>query len=419
MKKIMLLSSCYLLFSHVIFTSPSSLDTSFANNGATTNLFVSDNINQAQAIAVQANGKIVSAGYAGDNAIIIRYNNDGTLDTSFNGTGTVIVPGSLGTQSAAYGVAINPITQKIIIVGYVTIYGIDNAFIACYNHDGTLDTSFNDPNNDNTGSGYITTIFGAQSQLFGIKLQTDGSIVVVGWATYLGSANALVARYTAAGDLDTSFDTTGYTLTLIGGVFTKARAVDIQTDGKIVVAAQASIDGIQQLIIMRYTSAGNLDTGTFNAGGLNPGTNYPLSFTSISYGIALQLNQKIVVVGASNPFAPGFDQQQYTVVRFDTDGTLDETFNSNDTPGYVISDLLGLQANSVAIQHNGQIVTCGFNYSNNYIVVVVRFNSNGTIDPTFNFTVDSPEINTLAYAIALQIDGKIIVSGTRAIHFNQ
>ena len=400
-----LLSYCYLFLLTPIFASnPSNLDTSFNSTGSATHLFIANTINRAQEIAVQPDGKIVSVGYAGDNAIIVRYNNNGTLDTTFNSTsqqpGSIIV--TLGTQSAVYAVALEPATHKIIVAGYATINAVDNAFIARYNKDGTLDTTFN-------GSGYVTTVFRAQSQLFTIKLQPDGNIVVAGWATYHGFTNALIARYTSAGILDTTFNTTGYVTTLLGGVFTKARALEIQTDGNIVIVGQAQIDGVQQLIIFSYASDGSID-GSFNN---DTGYNIPLSsfLMSTGYGIALQADQKIVIVGATNAFDLGFDNQLYTTIRLNNDGTLDTTFNAGDTPGFIIASD-GLQANGVVVQSNGQIVTCGFSFANNYVVIVIRYNSDGTVDPTFNFTINNAGSNSIGNAIAIQpTDGKIVVSG--------
>lgn len=415
MKKVIVLHSLLAFSFYLDGSEPSSLDTSFNSSGASANLFIANTINEAQDVIAQPDGKIITAGYAGDNAIIVRYNNDGSLDTTFNSSGTK--PGSisvnLGSQTAAYGVALQPIDNKIIVTGYVTINNINNAFIARYNRNGSLDTSFGSTNN--TG-GYIITVFRAQSQLFKVKLQSNGAIVVTGWATYNGYTNALVARYTSAGFLDTTFNTTGYVTTLIGGVFTKARALTIQADGKIIVTGQAQINNNQGLIVIRYNSNGSLDT-SFNSAGSNPGSISPLQnyVESTGLGLCLQRDQKIIIVGTTNQTDPGFSNQSYTIVRLNTDGTIDETFNADQTPGYILSNA-GLQAHGVVVQSNSQIVTCGFNYTSNYIVVVIRYDHNGTLDPTFNFAIEQAT-NTIAYAIAMQLDGKIIVGGTITVPY--
>jgi uncharacterized delta-60 repeat protein len=409
----------YTLFlSSKILSSPSSLDTSFNNNGATTNFFGSYTINQAQALAVQPNGKIITAGYSGDNGVIVQYNNDGTLDQTFNASQT---PGYIvlkaGTQTALYAIGLQP-DGKIIVAGYTSINNIDNALIARFNRDGSFDGSFHDTNNNNTG-GIITTTFGSNSQLYSIALQPNGNIIVAGWSTYLGFANALIARYTSDGNLDTTFNTNGYVTTLIDNVFTKGRAVTLQQDGKIIVAGQAENSLVQQIIVMRYTSDGLLDN-SFNSSGTIPGTLYPLDGNdyvgSTAYGIALQPDQKIIVIGSTNQYDLRFDDQSYTIIRINQNGTLDTTFNDQDTPGYILSSS-GLQANDALVQSNGQIMTCGFNYSNNYIAIVIRYNTDGSVDPSFNFAINQPGTNTTSNAMSMQADGKIITSGTISTHY--
>lgn len=409
MKKLILVT-CSLFVATSSIASPSSLDTSFNHNGASTS-FITPTINQSQAIIAQPDSKIVTAGYAGENAILMRFNNDGTLDNKFldrsskTGKRAGVISINFGYQSAAFGLA-RQADGKLIIVGFTTdANNVDNGFIQRYNPDGSLDGSFGQ-------TGTIISNFQGQAQLYGVAVQPDGAIVVTGWAINNNLTNALVARYTSTGQLDTTFNSTGYVTTLLGGVYTKARAVQIQDDGSIVIAGQAQIDNNQQIFVARYESDGTLDT-TFNA---TTGTS-PLSdcLTSAAFGLALQADQKIIVTGSINPYELGFNNKNYTIIRLNTDLTLDQTFNPNDTPGYIISEV-GLQANDAIVQENGQIVTCGFNYSNNHIVIVIRYNDDGSIDPTFNFVINEITSNTIANALTLQFDGKILVSGTVGIH---
>jgi len=405
MQYFILFSTLLVFFTQLEGSKPSSLDTSFNETGSSTNLFLSYTINQAEGVIAQPDGKTVTTGSAGDNAITVRYNENGTLDTSFNGSGTIIT--TLGTKTAAHGIALQPLDQKIIIVGYTTINNIDNTFIARYNTDGSLDTSFN-------FTGYITTTFGLQSQLFGIALQPNGNIVVTGSTIINGFTNALIARYTSAGILDTSFNTTGYVTTLIGDVFTKSRTIKIQLDGKIIIAGQSQVDNNQGIILLRYTTDGTLDT-TFNNSGTTPGTASPFSsyLSSEAYDLAIHADQRIVVVGKTNQTQIGLENQSYTIARFNTDGTLDTTFNST---GYSLSNI-GLQANGVVIENDQKIVVCGFNYTTIYTLVVNRYNENGTVDPTFNFTEQINTENTIGNGIDIQLDGKIIVTGTIAVPY--
>lgn len=388
----------YLFFTSSITCSPSQYDASFGNSGTTGKNYAANTINQALDIKAQANGKIVSVGSAGENGIIIRYNQNGSPDLTFNETGQVIV--NLGTPTALFGLAIQPTDQKIIAVGYVIRSNVYNVLVVRYNTNGTLDTTFN-------GTGYITTLFQTQSQLFGIALQRNGSIVVAGWATEAGLTQALVARYTNNGILDTTFgDGYGYTTTLIGEVFTRAQDVIIQPNGQIIITGQAQIEGNQGLIVIRFNTDGSQDT-SFNS---NTGYAFPCTdfLTSQGNSLALGLNGKIVIVGYTSTDSYSTFDRSYTVLRLNTDGRLDETFNNS---GFIVEQQY-LQAQGVVIQANGQIVTCGFNYTSSYIPVVIRYNTDGSADPTFDFISNQNTQNSLGNAITLQIDGKIIVTGT-------
>ncbi|MBP6870306.1 hypothetical protein KBC04_05460 [Candidatus Babeliales bacterium] len=410
--KICIKLSClyYLFFLNIIVANPSSYDSSFSNNGSTTNLYIASTVNQAQDIIAQPDGKIVTVGSAGENGIIVRYNNDGSTDLTFNSLKT---PGyidiQLGTQTALFSVILEPTNGKIIAVGYATIAGVYNTFIARYNRNGTIDTTFN-------GTGYILSLFQTQSQLYGVALQTNGSIVVAGWATENGLSQALVARYTNNGVLDTTFNGIGYVTTLIGGVFTKAQDLVIQADGKIVITGQAQVDGNQGLIVIRYNTDGSLDE-TFNSTGDNPGSISPLQdfVTSQGNSLTMQLNGKVVIVGYINADDFTTANRSYTVLRLNSDGTVDDTFNGI---GYVINEQ-ALQAQGVVMQLNGQIITCGFNYTTLYVPVIIRYNNDGTVDPTFNFTINQNTANSLGNAVALQIDGKIIMTGTIQVPYQQ
>lgn len=411
MKKYIFLCGLSVFCNNFITSNPSDLDTSF-NNGAIDKLFVAYSVNSAQDIAIQSDGKIVTAGYAGDNALIVRFHNNGTVDETFyNGDadqirGTVTV--NLGDNTAAYAVATQPLDDKIIIAGYVNLRAGDNLFLARYKIDGMLDADFAE-------SGYIITSFGnAQTQIFDVNLDFYGNIVVAGWtAQDEALAAGLIARYTPDGIIDTTFGVNGHSEILFGD-FTKLQALAIQANGKIVVTGQAFIGGIQTLIVFRLNSDGSLDT-TFN-GGLQY-TTLPLIVTSQGYDIAIQPDQKIVVVGSSN-LTSGFTNQLYTILRLNIDGTLDTTFNAPH--GHIISDN-GLLASSVVIQDNAQIVTCGVKYTTAYVVVVIRYNNDGSVDSTFNFEPQTNVLsdNTIGNAIALQPNGKIIISGVKVTPYIQ
>ena len=212
-----------------------SLDTSFSGDGKQTASFLTTA--EANGVAIQGDGKIVVVGTGVDNinggseGAIVRYNPNGTLDTSFSGDGTQTTDFGLGEGAQATGVAIQR-DGKIVIVGSAGADSNSQDFaLARYNPDGTLDTSF-------SGDGTQTTDLGGSDEAAEVALQGDGKIVAVGEAEPGTSGDDFaLARYNPDGSLDTSFSGDGKLTTDFGfGADDEANGVAIQGDGKIVAA---------------------------------------------------------------------------------------------------------------------------------------------------------------------------------------
>src|SRR5204862_6067062 len=182
---------------------------------------LSDNFDGAMAVAIQSDGKIVIVSSVFDGAWgefgVVRYNPNGSLDTSFNGSGIVLTP--VGIAGYTNSVAIQT-DGKIVVVGSNRN---DSFAIVRYNPNGSLDTTFN-------GSGVVLTPVGSATS---VAIQTDGKIIAAGGMGPSWSAFILV-RYNADGSLDTSFNGTGIVSTSVGTMGV-ASDLAIQTDGKIVV----------------------------------------------------------------------------------------------------------------------------------------------------------------------------------------
>ncbi len=171
-------------FSIARHNADDTLDTTFGNNG-----IIYDGFGSAQSngygVAILADGKIVAVGnlnyaYPYYNFLVARYNTDGSLDNSFNGSGFATLDW-FGGYYAAQFVAIQPGDQKIVVAGSARNGSPDNFAIARYNTDGSLDTSFD-------GDGKVSTAILNDANARGIALQPDGKILVVG-QTYDGSVN--------------------------------------------------------------------------------------------------------------------------------------------------------------------------------------------------------------------------------------
>src|SRR6266481_7735356 len=155
-----------------------------------------DRYDDGKSVAVQSDGKIVVAGYAtvgrASNTALVRYNVDGSLDKSFNGTGKVITAVGDG-DCKGQGVALQS-DGKIVVAGYSFNAGGWSCFtVLRYRTDGSLDTSFAD-------SGKLTTCIGKNSSADSVAMQSDGKIVVAGNSFIDGKNNDFaVVRYDANG----------------------------------------------------------------------------------------------------------------------------------------------------------------------------------------------------------------------------
>jgi len=176
--------------------------------------------------------------------------------------------------------------------------------------------------------------------------------------------------------LDNTFGTGGKVTTLVGSSC-HAYATAIQPDGKILVAGNflGSI-GHAQFLVIRYNSNGTLDN-TFASNGIAA---VDFGVDAVAYGIAIQSDGKIVVVGSE-----WTNNGDFAVARLNTDGTLDNSFGvfgrTNTDPNGLSTDV----ARSVAIQTDGKIVVAGYTTNpHNDGISVVRYNSNGSLDNSFN-----------------------------------
>jgi len=377
-------------FALVRYTTTGALDPTFGTGG-----IVSTNVGGdyygIQSIAIQSDGKIVASGGGNGNFIIARYNTNGSLDTDFDTDGIVTTTVSV-SGSAAYAVAIQD-DEKIVAAGWAYIGGYRFALVR-NNSNGSLDTDFDT-------DGIVTTAVGAgDSSGSSVAIQSDGKIVAGGGA-YDESWNRLfaVVRYDADGSLDTDFDTDGIATTVMGND-AQPNSVAIQDDEKIVAAGISN----NEFAVVRYNSNGSLDTD-FDTDGIVT-TAY-----GVGYSATIQSNGKIVVVG----YSYNGSNNDFALVRYNTDGSLDTSF---DTDGIVNTDfgssVFNASIRSTAIQSDGKIVVAGTgdNGTENDFVLA-RYNTDGTLDGNFGGGIVITPVDSWAqaYAVAIQDDGKIVAAG--------
>ena len=289
-------------FAVVRHNSDGSLDSSFNGTGKVTTTFGSSDTSGAS-VVVQGDDKIVVAGRSNGGIALARYNTNGTLDTAFGNAGKVTTDFGLGVGSEGLSIALQN-DGKIVVAGS-SISGLNTDFaLVRYNTNGSLDTSFN-------GTGKVTTDFGRNDDIGNsVAIQTDGKIVVSGFSGTGGGGNYFfaTARYTANGGLDTSFNGTGKVTTQIGGTVNRAYGVAIQSDGKIVSAGYCNVGNTEDFALVRYNTNGSLDT-SFN--GTGKVTTAIGSSDDEGYSVAMLDNGKILVAGASQG-----DRSDMALVRY-------------------------------------------------------------------------------------------------------
>jgi len=375
------------------YNTNGSLDATFGNDGiASTDLGSNDG---ASAIAIQKDGKILVAGIIGNKGgdhplfVLIRCNTNGSIDTTFGNGGIVTGDGSPGSSIAIQN------DGKILTVAQIYYenypeppFYINN--LLRYNTNGSLDSTFG------IGGIVTTTTVGP------IAIQSDGKIVM--------GNNGNLIRFTINGSLDSTFG--------IGGKSTTAKniyatSLTIQKDGKYVMGGfifKGSANG-NDFALVRYNTNGSLDS-TFGIGGI---VSTSIDFSSIVYSIAIQSNGKIVVGGLS-----GNDSVKvFALARYTTNGSLDNTFGN----GGIVTMAIGTSSLlfSVAIQSDGKIIAVGTIYTTKSQsmpkMCLVRFTTNGSLDNTFGIITTTNAgkktcLDDRGNATAIQSDGKIIVAGT-------
>jgi uncharacterized delta-60 repeat protein len=369
---------------------------------------------RANSVLVQPDGKILIGGISivGTSRFsLLRLRSDGSIDNLFGNNGAVTVsildlnaPGSGNTHNILKDLAIQS-DGKIIATGYIeqtSNNSKNDLALIRLNSDGKIDTDFGD-------NGRLTTGIGALADWgWSSALQSDEKIIIAGWSNN-GTANDFSAvRITQSGTLDLSFDGDGKRLIDLGASDDYGHVVKLQDDGKIIIAGTKFSNSGNSLAVTRINQDGSLDT-LFGIGGI--------AATSVSgghgYGMTIQPDGKIVVVG--NTFSNAIDSTDFSVVRFNSNGSLDLAFGNLGkvtTPVGTSSEW----AHSVATQEDGKLVVAGNSLNNGINVFsVVRYLENGALDTSFgNGGKVLIDVGPAAQSnrMILQPDGKILITGS-------
>ena len=250
-------------------------------------------------VAIQADGKIVLAGYSGGsggygNMLVVRLKPNGALDNTFGTAGKFTLLLS-GKHSECHQVAIQP-DGKIVAGGFIdtlvmyAFFRYDFAAIRL-NTNGTLDNTFG-------MGGIVRADKGTTDDCYATALLSDGRIILAGFSNYYANNRFAALCIMPDGTLDSGFGTDGWLFLDFFGGSAIGQAIAIEADNDIIIGGYASVltDGIYKssIALAKFSSLGIPDE-TFGASGLD--TSFQSIITKACNDIILQPDGKIIVGG--------------------------------------------------------------------------------------------------------------------------
>ena len=401
---------------------PGQLDMSFGAGGTVKTQFP-DSYAGVRAVALLPGGGIVAAGFAHGNDSIVsdfalaRYDPSGALDAAF-GTGGRVRIDFGGRYDDALAVAVQP-DGKIVVAGTSSDSTGSDMAVARFHSNGTPDLSFD-------GDGMALVDLGSESSAKAVAVQQDGKLVLAGTAAHQDgdvccSSDFALVRLTRRGALDTSFGDRGRVFTEFSPgpehASGAASAVVVRPDGRIM-AAGTSFSGATSadFAVARYRLDGSLDP-TFSRDGRTV-TDFAGYYDEIR-ALAIDARGRIVGGGLAceDPSNSSSDEVcDYGLVRYTPHGILDQGFGRR---GKVRTDLGGdvnEGVRGIVIQRDGRIVAAGETQGD---VGLTRYRSRGHLDRSFGnhgvvTTTVSPSTDEVG-GLKLQPDGGLVVAGTAAV----
>jgi uncharacterized delta-60 repeat protein len=377
--------------------SAGALDPTFGTGGQVVTPF--SNSTGVTGLVLQPAGKLVAAGSFGTTLALVRYNTDGTLDTSFGTAGEVTAnlgPGGVIGLSGAIGLALQT-DGKILVSGTLVnrIENVPSMVVARYLPNGAPDASF--------GGGSGESVIGQQGME--IAVQPDGKILAAGISSGLGiTIHALViGRLNTNGTEDPAFGTNSSAGVFVpGNVVPIPSGVGVEPNGRIVAVTANDLVG--------FSSGGTIDSG-FGAGGIAHFSNGTLR------GMTILPDGRIVVV--VNVLAPPTGAN-FEIARFFGNGIPDASFG---TAGVTMIHF-GDAASAVAVQPDGRYIVAAYHPPNSRSMqsyfVLERYNPNGALDTTFDddgVAFTNIAGSSMANQVLVQPDGKAVAAGADSGNF--
>ncbi|MBP9151745.1 MAG: T9SS type A sorting domain-containing protein [Flavobacteriales bacterium] len=384
------------------------LDPSFGTNGiteTTLGIYAEEKVND---ILLLPNGQILVASTRYINAsyafLVQRFNSDGSMDPTFAGMGSFVFDTEV-IADYLMAMALQP-DGKVILFGYSETSPKFSMTAVRIDSDGFPDPSF--------GDNGVVSVAVSGSDTYGndVAVQANGKIILAGYGSVAGTDAFKIARLNTNGTLDGSFGSSGIVSTLTAGISSAYTIVEIQSEGKIVLAGTRQISPTQQeFCVMRLNTDGSYDTD-FSGDGTQLVTVEASYNQQRPYGMAIQPDGKIVLAGVA-----GYVQNSATTfIRLNTDGEPDAGFANSGIriTSFVLGDNV---LTDVLIQPDGVILACGYTIDLDGLEdwILTRVDTDGNPDATFGtgtlVNTDFTGGHARAQALAMQPDGKILAAG--------
>lgn len=374
-------------------------DTTFGVGGNTTMAFENDASSIDGKVKILPDGKIFIINrysYTADNSqdiFMARYNTNGSLDTTFDGDGSMVFSYGAGSD---FGRDFSIIGTKILISGNSeSSFSGNNIALARFNDNGTLDTTF-----DGDGKAFLNFALNGYDAGIAMAMQTDGKIIVGGDSLANNNYFGSVVRYNANGTLDTTFGNGGKVIVPEDGYIS---GVAVQTNGKILVAGSNGV----YMFVVRLNGDGSIDP-TFDDSQISDDFD---EFGSTLNQLRILPTGKILIAGRNFSEINGTTSQNYFMARLNSNGSIDTTFGVD---GYTTagSGDATEEITAVKILADGKILAGGSKWGTPNHYTLLKYTANGLLDTSFanNGIYDNelPEGDGSIIALDVQNDGKIL-----------
>ena len=417
-------------FACVRYNANGSLDTTFGTSGIVTNDLQTGSDDVVYSVALQADGKIILAGYSDDgsnkNAAIIKLNSDGTLDTSFGTSGKVFTDFITNRADEIKTLKIHALTGNIIVGGTSSLTSTNSqAIIARYTSAGVLDTSFN-----TTGKLLLSSASGSGTYyniIEDLQVKSNGKISAIGWVNQQGlqwSANYYGCRVNSNGTMDTSFSGDGLIVTNGGfNADDKAFSMILNSDDSILYSGGGYLTTLEyDYFLGLYNASGSTAVG-------KAFFDYGSSVKDIAYGMGIDSTGKIVLTGSN---VTSITSSTFGIARVNADYTVDSTFGTAGKVTTTFGTNTTNEAFDMTIQTDDKIIAVGYT-GNDF--AIARYNGNTLSNNEFainrqialypnpvtnqlNIELLNNQSNINNYKI-FDINGRLILNGKLSNGLNQ